>query len=299
MSRNGLGTYSLPAGNPVVTGQVISSTVQNTTMTDIATALTQSLAYDGQTVPIANLPMGGYKHTGAANGSSATDYATYGQLITYAPLAGPAFTGNVSTTGNITATGNVSATGTLSATSDFAVNTSKFTVAASSGNTAVAGTFSSTGIASVTNTTDASSTTTGSLINSGGIGIAKKAYIGDDTRIGTTATTGDITNTKVLIAGIFKTVSGAQSAANNTATTLFTLPTVNFGTFEVSIGFSAFNDPTTYGATAIIRTDGANASITSTSSSTGMFLTLSGMNVQGRQTSGSTLNISWSVFRKS
>ena len=80
MSRNGSGTYSLPSGNPVVTGTTISSTTHNTTMSDIATALTTSLASDGQTTPTANLPMGGYKHTGVANGSARTDYASLGQV---------------------------------------------------------------------------------------------------------------------------------------------------------------------------------------------------------------------------
>ena len=47
MPRNASGTYSLPAGNPVVTGTPISSTVQNTTMTDVANALTDSLSRSG------------------------------------------------------------------------------------------------------------------------------------------------------------------------------------------------------------------------------------------------------------
>ena len=50
MARNGSGTFSLVAGNPVVTGTIISSTVHNNTMTDIATALTDSVDKDGQTV---------------------------------------------------------------------------------------------------------------------------------------------------------------------------------------------------------------------------------------------------------
>jgi len=80
MPRNGSGSFSLVSGNPVVTGTAISSTVQNNTMSDIATALTASIAKDGQTTPTANLPMGGFKHTGAANGSAATDYATIANL---------------------------------------------------------------------------------------------------------------------------------------------------------------------------------------------------------------------------
>ena len=49
MSRNGSGTYTLPAGNPVVTGTTISSTWANTTLSDIAAALSGSIAADGQT----------------------------------------------------------------------------------------------------------------------------------------------------------------------------------------------------------------------------------------------------------
>jgi len=49
MSRNGSGTYNLPSGNPVVSGSTITSSWANTTLTDIATALTGSVASDGQT----------------------------------------------------------------------------------------------------------------------------------------------------------------------------------------------------------------------------------------------------------
>jgi hypothetical protein len=49
MSRNGSGTYTLPAGNPVVTGTAIASSWANSTMSNIADALTQSVASDGQT----------------------------------------------------------------------------------------------------------------------------------------------------------------------------------------------------------------------------------------------------------
>lgn len=81
MSRNGSGTYSLPAGNPVVSGTTISSTWANNTLSDIASALTYSIAKDGQTTPTANLPMGGYKLTGLAAGTSAADSARFDQLF--------------------------------------------------------------------------------------------------------------------------------------------------------------------------------------------------------------------------
>jgi hypothetical protein len=50
MSRNGSGTYTLPAGNPVVSGTTIASAWANTTLNDLAAAMTGSVAADGQTV---------------------------------------------------------------------------------------------------------------------------------------------------------------------------------------------------------------------------------------------------------
>jgi hypothetical protein len=63
MARNGSGTYSLPAGNPVVTGTTISSTWANNTLSDIATALTASVANDGQTPILANQDWGNFDIT--------------------------------------------------------------------------------------------------------------------------------------------------------------------------------------------------------------------------------------------
>jgi hypothetical protein len=73
MARNGAGTYALPAGNPVVNGTVISDTWANTTLSDISTALTASIANDGQTPVLANLPMGTHKLTGLAAGTASGD----------------------------------------------------------------------------------------------------------------------------------------------------------------------------------------------------------------------------------
>ena len=80
MSRNGSGIYSLATGNPVVTGSTISSTWSNTTLSDIATALTGSIAADGQTTITNNLPMSNYAHTGVADATVRTMYASAGQV---------------------------------------------------------------------------------------------------------------------------------------------------------------------------------------------------------------------------
>jgi hypothetical protein len=81
MSRNGSGTYLLPVGNPVVTGTTITSNWANTTLSDIGTALTGSVASDGQTPITGNLQMGGNKITGMANGTALTDAATVAQAV--------------------------------------------------------------------------------------------------------------------------------------------------------------------------------------------------------------------------
>jgi len=80
MPRNGSGVYNLPAGNPVVPGTVIQTAWANPTMSDIAAALTASLSADGQTSPVANLPMGSFKHTGVAPATAVDEYARADQV---------------------------------------------------------------------------------------------------------------------------------------------------------------------------------------------------------------------------
>lgn len=99
MARNGSGTYSLVAGNPVVTGTTVSSTWANTTLSDIATALTQSIAVDGQSPITANLPLNNHKLTGVAAGSTAGDALVYAQSSW--SLAAGAITGALAMSGNI------------------------------------------------------------------------------------------------------------------------------------------------------------------------------------------------------
>lgn len=81
------GTYTLPAGNPVVTGTTITSTWANTTLSDIATALTGSVATDGTAPMTGALQMGNNKITGVADGVASSDVATVNQI------ANPTITG--------------------------------------------------------------------------------------------------------------------------------------------------------------------------------------------------------------
>lgn len=99
MARNGAGTYSLyGVGNPVITGTTISSTWANNTLNDIATALTQSIAVDGQSVITGNIPMAGFKITGLGAGTNSADAATIGSPTFTGTPAAPTAAAGTSTT---------------------------------------------------------------------------------------------------------------------------------------------------------------------------------------------------------
>jgi hypothetical protein len=89
MSRNGSGVYSLPAGNPVVTGTTIASTWANNTMNDLAAALTDSVAADGQTPMTGNLDLNTHKIVNLVAGTAS------GEAVEFAQFKTPTFTGNV------------------------------------------------------------------------------------------------------------------------------------------------------------------------------------------------------------
>lgn len=82
MPRNGSGVYVRPfnwvadrdASIPITASRFDSED------DDIGAALTASIANDGQTPIVANLPMSGFRHTGAGAGVAATDYATLNQV---------------------------------------------------------------------------------------------------------------------------------------------------------------------------------------------------------------------------
>jgi hypothetical protein len=78
---NGSGVFQLVAGNPVITGTVISSTWANNTLSDIANnGLTNALTKDGQTTPTTNLSMGNFRLTSLANATTRTDAINAGQV---------------------------------------------------------------------------------------------------------------------------------------------------------------------------------------------------------------------------
>jgi len=106
MSRNGSGTYSLPAGNPVVTGTVIATTWANNTMNDLASAMTDSVAADGQTPMTGPLNMNSNKVTNLATGTISGDGINFTQFNT------PTFGGAVTCSTTLTVVGDTTMSGT-------------------------------------------------------------------------------------------------------------------------------------------------------------------------------------------
>jgi hypothetical protein len=90
LARNGSGTYVrvMDWTNDRDSGQNISASRMDTEFDDIATALSDSIAKNGETTITANLPMANFRHTGVGNASARTDYAAYGQLQDSSPQWG-------------------------------------------------------------------------------------------------------------------------------------------------------------------------------------------------------------------
>jgi hypothetical protein len=90
MSRNGAGVYTAPASSfPAVANTLIESTKFNNIVNDISTALTGSLAANGETTVTANIPMASHKLTGLSAGTNPGDSVRYDEyLVAITPVAG-------------------------------------------------------------------------------------------------------------------------------------------------------------------------------------------------------------------
>ena len=136
MSRNGNGVYTLVNGNPVVTGTVITSTWANNTLTDIASALTDSVAADGQTPMTGDLDLNTNKVINLEPGTVAGNAVEYDQFVN-------------ATTTNVAITG-----GTINGTSIGATTRSsgRFTTLAANAATTLTSTLAVTGATTLSST---------------------------------------------------------------------------------------------------------------------------------------------------
>lgn len=86
---NGSGSFVISgSGLPYVAGTTISSTVANQLNTDLATGLSTCITKDGQSLPTANIPMGGFKLTGLAAATAAGDALSYTAIGSWTPVDG-------------------------------------------------------------------------------------------------------------------------------------------------------------------------------------------------------------------
>ena len=121
MSRNGSGTYNLPVGNPVVPATIISTTWANTTLSDMATALTGSVAADGQTPITGDLQMSSNRITSLGTPVAAADAVTKAYVDAGVAALGTMATQNAN---NVAITGGTINNTTIGATT---ANLGKFT----------------------------------------------------------------------------------------------------------------------------------------------------------------------------
>ena len=76
---NGVHTGAQAWAEDQAAGTKILESRHDTHDYDLANGINACINKAGGNVPTANLPMGGFKHTGVANGSSSTDYVTLDQ----------------------------------------------------------------------------------------------------------------------------------------------------------------------------------------------------------------------------
>jgi len=111
------GNYTAPPGQPVVTDTSISSSVFNALVADVGAEITNSVPRDGSAPPTANMPMGGYRMTGMADGVSAQDSATVAQVALKADLtalAAPTGAGLIGKTGGGTVQDSINSARSIS-----------------------------------------------------------------------------------------------------------------------------------------------------------------------------------------
>lgn len=220
MPWNGIGTFTRVYSwvQDATNGIDINAMRMDTDTNDIASGLGNVLTRDGQGFATANLPMGGFKHTGAADGSSVSDYATYGQLTTGSAtlsnktLVAPIITSTATLTGTLNKLTLTAAA--TAATLTLADNSSLITVGAYAVTlTATAATGVTLPIAGTLATLAGSETLTNKTITSfTGSGGLLTMPAGPDTLVGR-ATTDTLTN-KTYTDGMFSGTPTITTAQN-------------------------------------------------------------------------------------
>jgi len=184
MPRNGAGTYTLPAGNPVEAGTVIEAAWANTTLEDVGTEITNSLSRTGEGGMLAPFRLDDGTQGAPGLGwllETSSGFYRAGSGEFWAVVLGQEvlqFTDNgvlIPSGMTLTVQDAVDIDGAVDVGGNFSVATNKFTVAAASGNTTVAGTLGVTGAITATGgvvgnlTGDVTGNVTGNATNVTGV----------------------------------------------------------------------------------------------------------------------------------
>lgn len=124
MSYNGSGTFNInSAGQPVVTGTIISSTAFNALTSDLATGLTTAITKDGQTATTVRIPFAqGINSTLTTDATSSTT----GSIVTAGGIScqKAAYIGTAATIGTTLTYGGVTLTNAVTGTGKMVLDTS-------------------------------------------------------------------------------------------------------------------------------------------------------------------------------
>ena len=114
--------------------------------------------------------------------------------------------------------------------------------------------------------------------------------------VGTSSSAGDATNVKKVVGGVFTTLRDSLSVANNTATTVATLPSGE-GNYMVSASLDNSNNPAHYNETAMVGVSQSSSAITVLKNASHLTLSMSGLNLQVTHNQGATQTIHFSILR--
>ena len=113
----------------------------------------------------------------------------------------------------------------------------------------------------------------------------------------TTPTSGSMSNSAIVNAGVFSTLRGSVASTSGVAATIATANQNHaLATYIVSCGVSS-GAPTAYSAVSIVSADNNVLRITNLQTATNMTISISGTDIQATQTSGGAANILFAVTR--
>jgi hypothetical protein len=117
--------------------------------------------------------------------------------------------------------------------------------------------------------------------------------------VGTSSSTGSLSNTAPVIAGLFQSFDDVATFTTGVAQTLFVIPNTN-ATYIVTLRRGSVGDAANYEAVSILSTNSGgsvSAVLTDLKTAANVLISISGTNLQGTQSSGGNASLRWVVTR--